>query len=104
MVNSNALKLVSDAPDLNIVAQEYKTIMERIKALEEAAKPFKMQLETAALEAPNMTLDLDGFKVLLIECAREIFNTKEAKIKLGEDVLKPFLKTTEYTQLRVSAK
>lgn len=105
MSSNNALKLIDTKEQtLEMVAKEYKNIKAQIEALEESLKPFKSTLEEAALAAPDMKLDLDGYKVILSEVSRENFDLKTAKIKLGVEIVAPFVKVSNYTQLRVTVK
>lgn len=109
--NQAFLKLVSEVPqsapdasDLNSVARSYKAIKAQIEALEDSLEPFKTTLETAALESPNMRLDLNGFKVVLSEASRENFSIKDARVKLGDEIVNQFIKISTYSQLRVTTK
>ncbi len=90
--------------DLNKVAKTYKSIKNEILALEFALEPYKMILETAALDAPGMKLDLEDFKISLIEAHRENFNLRQAKVALGIEIVSPFIKIISYSQLRVLQK
>jgi hypothetical protein len=93
-----------ETPNLNEIAKAYKAIKAQIDALETSLKPFKGQLEEAALDAPEMKLELDGYTVSLSECSRENFQIKDARAVLGSEVVDKFVKTSSYSQLRVLEK
>jgi hypothetical protein len=90
--------------NLNEIAKAYKAIKAQIDALEGDLKPFKAVLETAALDCPEMRLELDGYVVSLSECSRENFQIKDARAVLGTEVVDKFVKVSSYSQLRVLEK
>lgn len=85
-------------------ARTYKAIQVQIKALEAELQPYKAILEEAALNAPGMSMNVDGIKITLSEAEREIFQLADAKQALGNKILKPFIKISMFTQLRVTEK
>ncbi len=91
-------------PDLNHVAKVYKAIQNKQLALEFALRPYRMILEEAALNAPGMKIELERFKILLVEAHRENFNLRKAKETLPLQIIVPFIKVVSYSQLRVTEK
>lgn len=89
--------------NLNTLAKIYKILQSQLKELEDEIIPYKEKLELAALEAGGK-LNLDEFKVSLVEAERDIFMLKEAKLRLPMPILSPFIKKISYTQLRVLSK
>jgi hypothetical protein len=78
----------------------YRAIRAQIDALEEELAPVKAALEQAARDNGG-TVRTDDAVIKLVDCERESISVKEAKACLG-DALKPFLKVSFYTSLRVN--
>lgn len=82
---------------------QYLTIKSQIEALEHALNAFRVGLESA-VEQSDGTLELDGYKLKLIDCTRENFSLKEARRHIDIEILKPYISVSQYKQLRVTAK
>lgn len=99
---NTALKIVTNN-DLASRLVNYVSLNEQIKDMEAILKNLRTEIET---DIKTMGLgdkfEHDGFKVSLSEQSREVFNTKEAKATLGEDVIGQFIKMTQYSVLRVT--
>ena len=87
--------------DVEQAADKYMELKAQIESLEEQKKLCKEVLEAAVKESPDMRISLEMYEILLSECSRETCDLKAAKKTLGEAIT-PFIKTSEYTQLRVS--
>jgi regulator of replication initiation timing len=74
----------------------------QIKRLEKQKEDLKPQLEKILEKEPENTLELDGWRAILVASERESFRLKEAKEKIDEKVLKPFITHSKYTQIRTS--
>ena len=93
-------RLAKQMNTVNVINQ-YQALKDKIAQLELELKPLKAELEAVALEHGG-TYVIEGYKVQLSEASRESVSLKEAKAVLGI-ALNPFLKTSFFTQLRVTS-
>ena len=87
--------------DVETAAGAYMDIKAQIKELEEKQKVYRDYLEMAVKESPDMRISVELYEILLTECSRESCDLKAAKAALG-DAINPFIKKSEYTQLRIT--
>lgn len=99
MKNVNAYRIQSIS--LNEVAATYKAIQAEMDRLEEELRPLKTMLEEAATASPNSFLDLPGYQVRISPTEREVFSLKTARERMGEQILKPFIRISRFNTLRV---
>ena len=102
-IMKNEISTNTISMDVEQAADKYMTLKAEIEALEEQKKLCKEVLETAVKESPDMRISLEMYEILLSDCSRESCDLKAAKKELG-DILTPFIKTSTYTQLRVTKK
>ena len=70
----------------------------QIKELEAEATLIKDELKSELVVGVHL---FDDRKVTITECKRESLDKDGLKVLLGEDVLKDFIKTTEYKTVSV---
>jgi hypothetical protein len=87
-------------PNLEEAAAEYMRLKAQSAELDAAMKRLRNVLEVAVGAAPEKKAVIAGFKFALVEVERDNFNLKKALEKLDGRVLRPFITTSRYTQLR----
>lgn len=88
--------------NLNRIAAAYKETQEQIAELEKELEMLRSVLEKAALEK-GLVLELSHYKVTLSPSEREVFALKDARQKLGDTILRPFMRLAKYNRLKVAA-
>lgn len=78
----------------------YRTLKMEMERLEAEIRPIKEILQTEAKKHEG-SLRVGIFKVQAIDCAREVFDLKLAKVELGQKIA-PYISESRYTMLRVS--
>lgn len=97
-----ARKRTDFAYSIEDTLKQYLALKARIESLEQALNASKEELEIAVSHSGG-SLEVGTYKLHLIDCTRETFRLKEAKLHI-EQVLKPYISHSQYTQLRVTAK
>lgn len=107
MKNKAALAVAKKPTKLEAAASRYVELKEKIRVMENEAKALSIILKDKAHKGQpegNALVALVGrFKLAVSPVSRETFNLKEARKEIAEEVLKPFIKTTETEMLRVKA-
>jgi deoxyxylulose-5-phosphate synthase len=79
---------------------EYEKLKSEIEALEARAKRLRDEI-VAHVEREGGRSEVGVYELKLTMCERQNFDLKSAVVGLGEEVLKPFIKITEYPRLQV---
>jgi hypothetical protein len=98
----NALKSpVELVPNIAETVVEYQAAKDQMAALEAVLKRLRNVIEVALADQPEQKAEIAGYRCAVIEVERDNFNLKKALEKLDGRVLRPFITTSKYTQLRV---
>lgn len=89
---------------LDAIAQAYVQKRAEIEQAETELKFFRDVLELAATQSPNRRVETVDHNVLVVNVEREVFSLSKARLALCEEMLKPFISISQYTQLRVTAR
>lgn len=92
-------------PNIETVAKRWIELKSHAKELEKELAELKPILEGALLEAPEKSLELCGWRFLLVEFDKENFTWSKAKTELTPAVLaklEPYLSTSQVVQIRTS--
>jgi len=87
--------------NIEMSVEQYLNLKRQMEELEKQLEPIKKDLEEHAKAQPEKTFMALGHKVSLIDATREHFELKKAKEIIAAEVLLPFVKNIQYTQLRV---
>lgn len=82
---------------------EYEKLKAEIEILEAKAKKLREEI-IEHVEMEGGTSEVGVYELKLIACERQNFDLKSAVAKLGDRVLSPFIKVTEYPRLSVKRK
>lgn len=88
-------------PNLDETVLEYARLKEEHAALEKTMKRLRNVIEVALAEQPEHRATIAGFRLALVPVERRSFDLKAALEKLDKRKLRPFISTSEYTQLRL---
>lgn len=101
------LKQILTPNAVEMLTSEYQQLKEEIALLtkrkDELNKKLVARVKEEAKEGNSYHLTVGRFKLSAIESVRENFSLKEARKEIAEEELKPFIKESEVTQLRVKA-
>lgn len=83
-------------------AKEWIQLKEQGMLIEKRLANVKHVLLAHLQEQPDKSCEFIGYKFSLIETSREHFKLKDAKAKIDNRILKPYISITEFTQIRTS--
>lgn len=106
MPSKPALESVPKVPKLSVeeAVKEYVAQKKEIERLERQIAKLKPIIESRLEAEPEHKALIAGYLVSLTEISRELFDLKGAREKIDGRVLRPYLKTVTYQQLRVAYK
>lgn len=88
------------AAELDKAVEAFRVLRTRIAILEAELKIPREIMQKAAEKSLNGIVTGTGYKISLIDCEREVFDLKAARVVLGKR-LGPFLSVSSYKQMRV---
>lgn len=88
--------------EIEAAAERYKELLRKQEQLEKDKKAISEFLKEQCLMTEDGKITVGLFKISLVNQTRESFDLKQAKEKLDLRVLKPFIKQSEVTFVRVS--
>lgn len=92
-------------PSKKTLIVEWVHTKAQIERLEKKKNELKVKLEAVLEKEPEQTLEIDGWRCVLVKSSRENFSLKEAYEKLDPiemKALKPFISVSKFTQVRTS--
>lgn len=84
------------------VAQEWLELREKKMLLEKRIDEIKPILETYLALDPSYEMEMCGHKFKLVNSEREFFKLAEAKKNMDGRILRPYITTTSFNQIRVT--
>ena len=94
------LRHLHSLSDTETLLSDYFAVSEQIKVLEKRKKSLRAHIEPLLIAAEREIVT-DEFHAKLSLVSKETLNLKDALITIKREVLAPFIKTTEYNQIRV---
>lgn len=86
--------------NIESVAKEYLLLKNEKSQIEKRLDELKSQIEPFLEQQPEKAFEVHNWKMTLVHSKREIFNLLKAKENMDGRVLKPYLKTSEFSQIR----
>jgi hypothetical protein len=102
-INEELNEALVAANPLERALKEYLKLKAIVEDCQERMRAVRIPIEEA-LALCGEPMEIADFTCTLLPCERESFNLKEARKHIKEDVLKPYLSTSRYTQLRIQGK
>jgi hypothetical protein len=92
---------VEVVPNIEETVRELARLKEESAKLEALMKRLRNVVEVALAGEPDRRAEIAGFVCSVSDVERDNFNLKKALEKLDGRVLRPFITTSKYTQLRI---
>lgn len=86
--------------NIGSLLSEYIELKNRRAEIEKQMEEMKPEIEKFLEEQPEKAFQVGNWKINLVHSKKESFNLKKAKENLDGRVLKPYLKVSEFTQIR----